>query len=718
MRIVQMRWLLVFGLLLTALSGSVSVNAAPTAEVRVFHGDAAHTGELPGPAPAVPVGTLWHTDPLTPGNRSGSSPVLADGMLFVSSVNMRDNPVGAVHALDAATGVERWHFDAGSKVVAYSLAVVDGLVYAVLGNGAIASLEALDEATGAERWNADIDPGSSDGPTVLDGVVYLSTGGAVYAFDAATGAERWHRDGDQDLPGSTRFAGAIAVADGVVFAPTGPLDTAVGGVVALDAATGQEHWRYDAGESLNSVAVVGGTVYLGGGHAGRAVFPPSGLGVLVALDAATGAVRWQLATENHIRATPAISDGTVYVGDMGGDFHAVDAATGKERWSNWITDDTLMSSPAIVDGIIYVSRGLIFTDQTPYGAGAVFALDAATGKELWHVDAGTYGITTSPIVAGGVIYAAADDGSVYALGHVADAAMPAPEPADDPDATFGWQSTGGPSPLELPIDATIAPDGTIWVVDSPNNRFQILRPDGTHLETWDGDGQFVFTHAGGGSWGGLAFGPDGAIYVADTGRQRVEKFDAGRNLVATIGSYGVKDGQFADPVAVAVDGQGNAYVVDNLRGNVQKFGPDGKFRLAFGGPDAGDGKLSYPGMLTLAADGNLWVADGGNNRVAEFDPNGTFLKAFDGVGAGDGAFYVPFDVDFDGAGNLYVVDAGHNRVVVLDPSGHFLAKWGHLGSGENRINSSGGIAVAKDGTVYIADYGNNRVESFRFGQLG
>ncbi len=90
---------------------------------------------------------------------------------------------------------------------------------------------------------------------------------------------------------------------------------------------------------------------------------------LYAIDAATGEHIWEAIGDNYdgIISSPVVVDGVVYVGsDADGTMYALDAATGKEKWSvsiGWVN-----SSPAVVDGVIYLafgSRLTAFGNPTP-----------------------------------------------------------------------------------------------------------------------------------------------------------------------------------------------------------------------------------------------------------------------------------------------------------------------------------------------------------------
>ena len=104
-------------------------------------------------------------------------------------------------------------------------------------------------------------------------------------------------------------------------------------------------------------------------------------------------------------SSPAVVDGVVYVGSKDNNVYAIDAATGSERW-RFATGSDVYSSPAVVDGVVYVGSW----DES------VYAIDAATGSERWRFATGSY-VRSSPAVVDGVAYVGSYDGSVYAIGY-------------------------------------------------------------------------------------------------------------------------------------------------------------------------------------------------------------------------------------------------------------------------------------------------------------
>jgi quinoprotein glucose dehydrogenase len=241
----------------------------------------------------------------------------------------------------------------------------------------------------------------------------------------------WTFDSGDQHPKSEMECNPIVV-DGVLYATTPN-----GSVVALDAATGSVHWRFDATEGLKNIGKVRnrGVTYWAEG-ADRRIFVGARQ-YLVSLDAATGKpvttfgkggrvdLREGLGREplNWVTMTsPAVvyKDLVIVGGAMSetlpaspGNIRAYDAHSGQLRWSfhtiphpgelgyqTWPKDAWTYSGAAnnwagmaidLKRGIVFVPTGSAASDF--YGANRVgddlfatslIALDAATGKRIWH----------------------------------------------------------------------------------------------------------------------------------------------------------------------------------------------------------------------------------------------------------------------------------------------------------------------------------------------
>lgn len=232
----------------------------------------------------APDGTeRWHR-PLGggPANtiQSTGHPVVVDGTVYAptaSTTRDTDAREGVV-ALDADTGERRWRYDVPPTEEfgwTFPPAYADGTLYcSLLGYGVVA----LDAATAEVRWEAQV---PANGPaTVGQGRVFVSTEppdatsrSGVVAFELGTGDEAWRTLGD-----GTRLGRPVATAGGRVFHHERLSD-----LVCRDAASGEERWRYEAAVlGLGTPAIADGSVFA------LARPDPDGPGGLLAVDAESG----------------------------------------------------------------------------------------------------------------------------------------------------------------------------------------------------------------------------------------------------------------------------------------------------------------------------------------------------------------------------------------------------------------------------------------------
>ena len=100
----------------------------------------------------------------------------------------------------------------------------------------------------------------------------------------------------------------------------------------------------------------------------------------------------------------------------------------------------------------------------------------------------------------------------------------------------------------------------------------------------------------------IALGPDGDVYVAETGNFRVQRFKSDGTHVRFYGEVGNVPGAFARPKGVAVDRDGRIYVADAAFQNVQVFENSGRLLMDFGRPMPGLDGLNLPAAVRLDYD--------------------------------------------------------------------------------------------------------------------
>ncbi|TKA11826.1 serine/threonine protein kinase [Actinacidiphila oryziradicis] len=234
-------------------------------------------------------------------------------------------------------------------------------------------------------------------------------------------------------------------------------------------------WCFLTGDKVcSSPAVADGTVYIG-----------SWDHKVYALDAATGTQKWAHTTDGLVDSSPAVADGTVYIGSYDGKVYALDAGTGTQKWAH-TTGDGVGSSPAVADGTVYIGS---------YD-GKVYALDAATGTEKWTHTTG--GPVASPAVADGTVYIGSRDHKVYAL--------------DAATGTKKWTHTTGDWVLSSPAVA----DGTVYIGNRDGKVYALDAATGTEKWTHTTDGLVESSPAVAdgtvyvGSWDGKVYALDAA----------------------------------------------------------------------------------------------------------------------------------------------------------------------------------------------------------------
>lgn len=375
-------------------------------------------------------------------------PIVDDGVLYVGDWN------GDLWALDAATGEELWSQEIGNRITG-AVALDRKRVFVGEQQG---RLTARSRDDGRELWSVSVDDHEDaiifGSPIYVRGLVLIGVGSAENVIQ--------REDPDYEF-------------------------TFRGSMVAFDARTGEEVWRYwtscgpqnagrdncpeDANEgagvsvwSSPAVDTKRGQIYFGTGqHYGPPTTDRSD--ALVALDLRTGREVWvRQFTAGDIWGLPTGPDSgpdadvgaspnlfrvhgvpVVGVGDKAGTYRVLNRVTGEELWSRKLTDGSMqggvMASGAVVPGRLMGRRhDVIFLTSNRGGQAAdLVALDSARGEVLWRVDTG--GASVGPVTwANGLLYVADNTGRFSAYR------------ARDGERLWSWQ---------VPVQAA----GAITVID-------------------------------------------------------------------------------------------------------------------------------------------------------------------------------------------------------------------------------------------------------------
>src|SRR5688500_9996938 len=181
-------------LAVVALLGPALMATAQEDQTATFHGNAARTGEQPGPNPSGDATLKWRVQ--TEG-AVRSSPVLAGGLLYFGSND------GRLYAVEAEAGEPRWSFATGGAIrstpaIAEGVVVFgsdDGYVYCLTADSGELRwryLVGFEELTASITAEVDLPRRTvTSSPVIVDGVAYIGSNDfSLHAFDLESGVER------------------------------------------------------------------------------------------------------------------------------------------------------------------------------------------------------------------------------------------------------------------------------------------------------------------------------------------------------------------------------------------------------------------------------------------------------------------------------------------------------------------------------------------------
>lgn len=274
---------------------------------------------------------------------------------------------------------------------------------------------------------------------------------------------------------------------------------------------------------------------------------------------------------------------------------------------------------------------------------------------------------------------------------------------------------GGANQLSYPTKVSVDAAGNIYILDSMNNRIQkwdIGATVGATIVNSYAQGMFV--------------DDAGNIYIGKN--NSIEKWVSGATsgvVVAGGNGYGSSANQLYDVANFFVDKIGAIYIADGMNNRIQKWLPGATTGVTVAGGN-GNGsaanQLAYPRAVFVDASGNIYVNDGNNNRIQKWSPNATTGVTV--LGANGTLSYVYLgnnigDLFVDAIGSIYLMSTGNTmddkRITKWTQgasTGITLAGGNGAGTAFNQLQNPQSFTFDAKGNLYIADTQNHRVQKY------
>lgn len=253
--------------------------------------------------------------------------------------------------------------------------------------------------------------------------------------------------------------------------------------------------------------------------------------------------------------------------------------------------------------------------------------------------------------------------------------------------------------LWSPGKLTVGADGTLYVVDSYKNHVLKFDRDGKYL----GDISFPRVSA-------IAVTPNGTMYIGSHQNYAVSIIKNGQ----VVGHLGAAKNEFRSIRDIAYDAStGNIFVVDNVGNAVRVFNAAGRDIGSIAG-------VNLPVGIEITADA-IYVIDAPvvreqntnttSSRISIFDKSFNHIRFFDDYAMNEDEqtkMLRPTDITVSD-GIVYVTDAALNRVLLFDEKGTLLKEIQDIAGG---MRAAVSLALSADNILYVSSSETHSIRMF------
>lgn len=258
----------------------------------------------------------------------------------------------------------------------------------------------------------------------------------------------------------------------------------------------------------------------------------------------------------------------------------------------------------------------------------------------------------------------------------------------------GWQPEG----------LVVSEDGMVYFSDRENHRIMRVTPTGV-IQEWAGNGDAgdldgIADKARFRNPAGLAWGPDGQLFVADSGNRILRQISS-LSEVSTVGLS--RQIELRTPISVITSPNKTIYLADSASGRAYALSEQVKQVLQ-------TAPQLLPEALATDAQGRLIYSDLQGIWRLENDGKRSLLRRH------DSQLRRVRSMIFDGTKGFFLSDPYLHRVVYWEPGGPLTVIAGNGEAGHKdglgevaRFSFPGSLALGPAGEVYLADTRNHRI---------
>jgi outer membrane protein assembly factor BamB len=296
-----------------------------------------------------------------------------------------------------------WEFKTGGAVRSSAIVVNESICF----GSSDGYLYAVNKKDGSLKWKFNCGSSVTSSPASSNDVIYiLSEQQSLFALQSSTGKLIWKKNIGEDKPYDWAFD--YYFSSPVINGDTLLIGSADGKLLSLNKKDGNEFWQFTAKDFLRATtALLNGWVYIGDTN-----------GDMYAIDSRTGKQKWVFNTfgsglnndtigfdRKAIISSAVVEGDAVVFGSRDGFLYCVNRFDGQLKWKFDHHVSWVISSPSIING--HVITG---TSDGHF----VQSVDINTGKEAWRTY-GTAPLWSSPLVVGDHVYIGGNEGVLYCM---------------------------------------------------------------------------------------------------------------------------------------------------------------------------------------------------------------------------------------------------------------------------------------------------------------